>query len=153
MFDNTHVRARQCLATHAPTPTPAALRRRLVGRLVATPVCCLVEVASWSSLLLCRVATPLAWLQRSDALSPQWCARIHSHEQTLVFHVVFTKRQQRRRLQLLFRRQHQPRHRQRSQPRRRASTRSRALERETPWHGESMLRGACISSVRNVCII
>ena len=40
-----------------------------------------------------------------------------------------------------------------SQTTRPASTRSRALERWTPWHGESMLHGACISLVRNVCII
>ena len=77
MFDNTHVRARHCSATHAPTPTSVALRRRRVDRLVATPVCYLVETALWSSLLLCCVATPLAWLQRSDAPSPRWCARIH----------------------------------------------------------------------------
>ena len=78
MFDNTLIRARYYLATHAPTPTPVALRRRRVDRLVATPVCGLVEIASRSSLAQCPLGNPgFGDLGAERQLCPLWSK---SHE-------------------------------------------------------------------------
>ena len=63
------------LKPHAHPHSSAADHRRRVERRVAI---CRASFVVASVLVLCCCS--LAWLQRSDALSPQWCARIHNPE-------------------------------------------------------------------------
>ena len=73
VFDNTHVRARRCFAPRAPVHSPAAEHRRRVDSPCGCTPC--PWLCGDPASVLCRHA--FAWLWRSDALGPQWRARIH----------------------------------------------------------------------------